>query len=109
MRGEIWTVAGGSSYTGKPRPAVIVQDNAFNATNSIVVCAFTTDVTRAEYLRVPIAPDGKNGLQEASSVMIDKVVSVPRDRLGQRIGELSAGDMSRVNLALLVFLGLARG
>lgn len=102
-------MAGGSAYTGKPRPAVIVQDDAFDATNSVVVCALTSDPTQAEYLRVAITPSQSNGLREPSSVMIDKITCVPRQRLGRRIGVLSAADMSRVNLAILVFLGIARG
>ncbi len=50
-RGEIWTVAGGKDHAGKPRPAVIVQDDSFDATDSIIICAFTTDETEAPLFR----------------------------------------------------------
>jgi hypothetical protein len=46
-RGDIRSVSGGRDYAGKPRPVVIVQDDSFDATDSITVCAFTTDPTDA--------------------------------------------------------------
>lgn len=107
-RGEIWTVSGGSNYTGKPRPAVLVQDDDFDATRSITVCAFTTDPTEAPLFRIPIEPNEGNGLQARCSLMIDKITTVPRSKLGSRIGRLDDGDVLRLNQAILVFLGLAR-
>lgn len=106
-RGEIWTAAGGSGYAGKPRPVVIVQDDRFDATDSVTVCAFTTDPTEAPLMRVRIEPEDGNGLREPSSLMIDKVTTVARGRLGQRVGRLADDDMIRVGRAMLVFLGLA--
>lgn len=106
-RGEVWTLAGGGDYTGKPRPAVIVQDDLFDATASVTVCAFTTDPTEAPLFRLPFEPTQENGLREASSLMVDKVTTVRRDRLGSRIGRLGLEDMVRLNRAILVFLGLA--
>lgn len=107
-RGEIWTVSGGASYTGKPRPAVLVQEDRFNQTASITLCAFTTDPTEAPLLRIVIEPTDRNGLKSASRLMIDKVTTVPKTRLGKRIGKLSDEDLVRLNRALTVFLGLAR-
>ena len=107
-RGEIWTVAGGAEYAGKPRPAVIVQDDSFDATASITICAFTSDPIEAPLLRIPVQPNERNGLLAPSSLMVDKVTTVPRGKLGSRIGRLDDEDMVRVNQALLVFLGLAR-
>ena len=105
-RGEIWTVAG-AGIAGKPRPALIVQDDRFAATTSVTVIGFTADPTDAPLLRPLIAADAANGLQRASRVMIDKMVTVRRDRLGRRVGRLAAADMVRVERALAVFLGLA--
>jgi len=102
-RGEVWTVAGGSDYSGKPRPAVIVQDDLFSDTASATICVMTTTMTR-----ITIEPSSANGLQARSQVMADKISTVPRARLGYRIEVLSAADMNRVNRALLIFLGLAR-
>jgi len=105
-RGEIWTVSG-SGYAGKPRPAVIVQDDRFDATASVTICVFTTDETEAPLFRLVVAPDAGNGLRSVSRLMADKLVTVSRERLGTRIGLLGARDMVRLNRAIPVFLGLA--
>lgn len=107
-RGEVWTVSGGASYTGKPRPAVIVQEDRFDQTSSITLCAFTTDPTDAPLLRMLIDPTDRNGLTSASRLMIDKITTVPKARLGKRIGKLNDEDTVRLNRALTVVLGLAR-
>ena len=106
-RGEIWTAAAGSGYVGKPRPVVIVQDNRFDATDSITICAMTTDPTEAPLFRLTIAPDASNRLREVSRVMVDKLTTVPRSKLGERVGRLDDEDMIRLGRAILVFLGLA--
>jgi mRNA interferase MazF len=106
-RGEVWTASAGGDYTGKPRPVVIVQDDAFPATASVAICAFTSDPTEAPLFRIEIAPSETNGLRSVSRLMVDKIAAVPRVRLGQRIGALSDEDLLRLNRALLVFLGLA--
>lgn len=106
-RGEIWTVSGGRGYAGKPRPAVIVQDDGFDATTSVTLCAFTTDPTDAPLFRLPIEPSELNGLRQPSRLMVDKITTVPRTRLGRRVGTLDAEDVVRLNRAVLVFLGLA--
>lgn len=106
-RGEIWTAAAGTGYVGKPRPAVIVQDDRFDSTDSVTVCAFTTDPTNAPLFRLRIEPDDGNGLREPCSVMVDKLTTVPRSKLGTRVGRLSDEEMVRLGRAILVFLGLA--
>lgn len=106
-RGEIWTAAAGSGYSGKPRPVVIVQDDRFDATGSVTVCAFTTDPTEAPLIRLPVEPDERNGLRVPCSLMVDKITSVPRSKLGGRIGRLADEDIVRLGRAIVVFLGLA--
>ena len=106
-RGEVWTAAGGKDYGGKPRPVVIVQDDRFDATSSITICAFTSDPTDAPLFRLVVEPSSVNGLDKASRLMVDKVTTVPKAKLGRRIGRLSDSDVVRVNRALLIFLGLA--
>lgn len=106
-RGEIWTVSGGNNYAGKSRPAVIIQEDRFDGTSSITLCAFTTDPTDAPLIRLLIAPSEQNGLRTACRLMIDKVTTVPKTRLGKRLGQLEDTDQLRVNRALMVFLGLA--
>jgi mRNA interferase MazF len=107
-RGEVWTVSGGTPYAGKPRPAVIVQEDRFTATESITLCAFTSDPTDAPLLRMLVEPTDHNGLKSASRLMIDKITTVPKARLGKRLGKLNDEDVVRLNRALTVFLGLAR-
>lgn len=106
-RGEIWIAAGGKDYAGKPRPVVIVQDDRFDATRSITVCAFTSDPTDAPLFRLVVEPSEANGLETISRVMVDKVTTVPKAKLGRRIGRLADDDMVRLNRALMIFLGLA--
>jgi mRNA interferase MazF len=107
-RGDVWTVAGGADYAGKPRPAVIIQDDAFDATQSITICAFTSDPTEAPLFRILVQPTERNGLHSASSLMVDKLTTVPKAKLGSRIGNVDDEDLLRLNQAILVFLGLAR-
>ena len=106
-RGEIWTVAGGSGYAGKPRPAVIVQDDRFTATDSVTICAFTSDPTDAPLIRLPITPNERNGLRATCCLMVDKITTVRRSKVRLRVGSLDDKDVVRLNRALLVFLGLA--
>jgi mRNA interferase MazF len=106
-RGEIWTAAAGSGYAGKPRPTVIIQDDRFDATDSVTVCAFTTDPTEAPLIRLVVEPDEVNGLRARSSLMVDKVTTVRRSKLQERIGRLGDDDMVRLGRAVVVFFGLA--
>jgi mRNA interferase MazF len=106
-RGEVWTAAGGKDYAGKPRPIVIVQDDRFDATSSITICAFTSDPTDAPLFRLVVEPSEANGLGTVSRLMIDKVTTTSKAKLGRRIGRLAADDMVRLNRALMIFLGLA--
>ena len=106
-RGDIHTVSGGKDYAGKPRPVVIVQDDAFDATDSITVCAFTTDPTEAPLFRLPLEPNEGNGLRSPSRLMVDKITTVPKSKVGERIGRLDEADVVRLNQAVMVFLGLA--
>ncbi|HEY5071359.1 MAG TPA: type II toxin-antitoxin system PemK/MazF family toxin [Caulobacteraceae bacterium] len=106
-RGEIWTVAGGKGYAGKPRPVVIVQDDSFDATDSITICAFTTDETDAPLLRLPVQPNERNGLSAACRLMVDKITTVPKTKVGARLGRLDDATILLLNQAILVFLGLA--
>jgi mRNA interferase MazF len=106
-RGEIWTIAGGGDYTGKPRPAVILQDDRFDATDSVTVCIFTTDPTEAPLFRILVEPTPLNGLDAPSRIMVDRITTVRKSRLGSRLGSLDDEDVVRLNRAVLVFLGFA--
>jgi len=106
-RGEIWTVAGGKDYAGKPHPVVVVQDDRFDMTDSITVCAFTTDPSEAPLFRLPVEPSESNGLHAACRMMVDKITTIPKAKIGVRIGRLADEDIVRLNRAVLVFLGIA--
>lgn len=106
-RGEIWTVAGAGDYVGKPRPVVILQDDRFAATASLTICAFTTNPTSAPLFRLVVEPNEGNGLKARSRLMVDKITTVPRAKLGERVGRLDDADVVRLNRAVVVFLGLA--
>jgi mRNA interferase MazF len=105
-RGEIWTVSGAPDYAGKPRPAVIIQDDRFD-TDSVTICPFTTDPTDAPLFRLPIEPSRGNGLDTVSRIMVDKVSTVRRAKLGAKVGILDDASLVQLNRALVVFLGIA--
>ena len=106
-RGEIYTAAARGPYTSKPRPVVILQDDRFDATASVTVCPFTTNPVEAPLLRLPTDPSEENGLDQPSQLMVDKVTTVPRSSLGERLGRLRDDELVALNRSLLVFLGLA--
>ncbi len=108
-RGEIWTVAGGV-YAAKPRPAVIVQDDLFDATSSVTVAPMTSTLVDAPLMRIRISggDDRLSGLEHDSDVMIDKLTTVRRSNIGARVGRLTAEQVVEVERAIMAFLGLAR-
>lgn len=106
-RGDVVTVAAAGDY-GKPRPAVIVQTDALPPEHaSVVVCQMTSDYSDAPDFRVTIEPSEKNGLRVRSQVMADKPVTIRRERVGQKIGNLEDKDIARLNIALAFVIGLA--
>ena len=106
-RGDVVVVAAAGDY-GKPRPAVIVQTDAFPESHlSVVVCQLTSEIVEAPDFRVTIDPSERNGLRARSQIMADKPVTVRRARIGQSIGRLDDGDVGRLNVALAFVMGLA--
>ena len=106
-RGDVVTFAATGDY-GKPRPAVIVQSDAFPESHaSVVICQMTSELVDAPDFRLTIDPSEANGLRERSQVMADKPATVRRERIGQTIGRLSADDVGRLNVALALVMGLA--
>ncbi|HET8600195.1 MAG TPA: type II toxin-antitoxin system PemK/MazF family toxin [Segeticoccus sp.] len=104
-RGELWTAAGGKHYAGRPRPVLVIQDDRFDATDSITICPVTSDPTDIPLLRIPLEPG--TGLSRPSSIMVDKVTTVPRAKLGERIGAVSDTTLLALSRALIVFSGIA--
>jgi mRNA interferase MazF len=105
-RGEIWTSASGTAYGGKPRPVIIIQHQNYSFLDSVTFCGFTRDQTDMPMFRVAIEPSELNGLEFPSRIMVDKILTVPKSKLGYRIGQLSDKDIQRLNRAMAIFLGL---
>jgi len=87
----------------------VLQDDRFEQLASVTLCAFTSNAAEAPLFRIVVEPSDLNGLDAVSRLLVDKVTTVRRSRLGERIGRLSDEDLVRLNRALLVFLGLAGG
>ncbi|WP_223597082.1 type II toxin-antitoxin system PemK/MazF family toxin [Brucella suis] len=90
-RGEIWTVGGGKDRAGKPRPAVIVQDDRFDATGSITICAFTTNETNVPLFRLAVEPNERNGLRSVCRLMVDKITTTPKSMMAVQVGRNPPG------------------
>jgi|SRR5208282_5566455 mRNA interferase MazF len=106
-RGDVVIVAATGDY-GKPRPAVVVQTDAFPETHaSVVICQMTSEIVEAPDFRVTIDPSDGNGLRARSQIIADKPVTVRRTRIGQSIGRLDDRDIGRLNIALAFVMGLA--
>lgn len=107
IRGELWTVAGGV-YASKPRPALVIQDDGFAATDSITVMPLTSMLVDAPLLRVRIPRSDLAGIDRDSDVMVDKLTTVRRQNVAAKVGRLSAEQLAEVERAMMAFLGLAR-
>ncbi len=106
-RGAIVIVAAKGAYTGKPRPAVVVQSDLFNPTHaSVTVCPVTSDCVDAPLFRLNLPPGPRTGLRTISQIMIDKMVSVPRTAINREIGRCEAGELDAIDGGLRRWLGL---
>lgn len=106
-RGEIWTGAGGS-YLSKPRPVIVIQDDNFANLDSVTVVPLTSVDARAPLLRPDIAATTESGLDQPSWAMIDKISTLRRPQLVNRLGAVSEEELRRVERLLAMFLGFAR-
>lgn len=106
-RGDLVTVAAKGTYTGKPRTAIIVQSDLFEALSSVTLCLITHELKDAPLLRITVEPTPENGLQMTSQIMVDKIVTVRREQVGNRFGMLENEIMVRVDRSLALFLGIA--
>jgi mRNA interferase MazF len=106
-RGDLVTVAAKGHYSGKPRPALIIQADLFAELQSVTVCLLTSHLVEAPLIRLTVEPNADNGLDKVCQVEIDKLVTVPRVRIGSRIGALDHETMVRVDRSLALFLGIA--
>ena len=105
-RGDLVTISLSGDY-GKPRPALVIQSDLFDAHPSVTVLPVTSELREAPLFRVRVEPTADNGLRKSSEVMIDKVHTVAREKIGKAIGQLDDESMLAVNRGLAVFLGFA--
>lgn len=106
-RGDLVTVALQGDY-GKPRPALVIQSDFFDAHPSVTVLPVTGELRDTPLFRVTLQPDADNGLSKPSQVMVDKAMTVARDKVGEAFGSLDSGVMLEVERCLAVFLGIAK-
>ncbi|MER2551873.1 MAG: type II toxin-antitoxin system PemK/MazF family toxin [Thauera sp.] len=106
MRGGLITVALQGDY-GKPRPAVVIQSDLFDEHPSVTLLPLTSDLRDTPLFRITIEPSAENGLRQRSQIMIDKIQTVPRAKVGPSLGRLSDDEQIAVNRSLMLFLGLA--
>lgn len=106
IRGDIVTVAARGVYSGKPRPALILQADEFADLDSVVVCLISTTEVDAPIARIDIKPSALNGLTHSCQIMIDKITTVPRSSLGKRIGEVEHETLLAVGRSLALFLAI---
>ena len=105
-RGDFVTIALQGDF-GKPRPALVIQANAFLANDSVTVLLLSSAAINAPLLRINIEPGAENGLQLASQIMIDKTMTIKADKLGASFGQIDAETFLQVERCLAVFLGIA--
>ena len=105
-RGDLVTVAVPGDF-GKPRPALVIQSDRFAETGTVTVLLLSSALVEAPLLRPTVQPSATNGLRKPSQVMVDKAMSVRRDRVGPPIGRLDDATLLAVTRSLAVFLGIA--
>lgn len=105
-RGDLVTVAISGDF-GKPRPALVIQSDHFGDTGTVVVLLISGTLIDAPLIRLTIQPTADNGLGKTSQIMVDKPMSVKRERIGRTIGHVDEDTMLSVTRSLAVFLGFA--
>ena len=105
-RGDIVTVAISGDY-GKPRPAVVVQSDWLDETDSVLVCLMTTTHRDAPLYRLDVASGAATGLRESSQIMAEKMIALRREKCGPPIGRLDAPSLTAIGRMLALMIGVA--
>lgn len=103
-RGDLVTVALPGDF-GKPRPAVVVQSDLFGETATVTVVLLSSTLVNAPLIRLDVLPTAENGLRRPSQMMVDKIMSVRRERIGDPIGRLEEEEMMALTRSMALFLG----
>lgn len=107
MRGDLVTIAIQGDF-GKPRPALVIQADLFDEHATVTVLLVSSTLVDAPLFRITVEPSPGNGLQKPSQIMVDKAMTVKREKLGQAFGRLDADTMVEVERSLAVFLGIVK-
>ena len=107
MRGDFVTIAMPGAF-GKPRPALVIQADQFGEHTTVTVLPLTSTLVAAPLLRITVQPNVENGLQKPSQIMLDKTMTVKRDKIGQAFGRVDADALVEIERCLAVFLGIAK-
>lgn len=107
MRGDLVTIAMQGDF-GKPRPALVIQADLFSESSSVTVLPITSTIFEAPLIRVTLQPSVENGLSKPSQVMVDKAMTVMRDKMGSAFGHIEADKLVEIERCLAVFLGIAK-
>lgn len=107
MRGDLVTIAMQGDF-GKSRPALVIQADQFTQHSSTTVLPITSTMVAAPLLRVAVQPSAENGLQKPSQVMVDKAMTVKREKIGSKLGRIDQAVLVEVDRCLAVFLGIAK-
>lgn len=107
MRGDLVTIALTGDF-GKPRPALVIQANQFDEHTTVTVLLISSTLVDAPLLRVSLVPDSDNGLQKKSQVMLDKAITIKREKIGPAFGRIDPNTLVEVDRCLAVFLGIAK-
>lgn len=107
MRGDFVTITMQGDF-GKPRPALVIQADQFDEQATVTVLLVSSTLVNAPLFRITVQPSEGNGLQKPSQVMVDKAMTVKRDKLGQAFGRIDTDAMVEVERCLAVFLGIAK-
>ena len=106
-RGDFVTIAMQDDF-GKPRPALVIQADQFDEHATVTVLPVTSTIVAAPLLRITVLPDAANGLQKPSQVMVDKAITVKRDKVGPAFGRIDVDALVELERCLAVFLGIAK-
>ncbi len=106
-RGDFVTVAMPGDF-GKPRPALVIQSDQFSEHTTVTVLPVTSTLVAAPLLRVTVEPTPESGLQKPSQVMVDKAMTMKRDKVGPAFGRIDADVLVEIERCLAVFLGIAK-
>ena len=94
----------------KTRPALVIQNDVGNRYSPLtIVAAVTSSVSPVPYpVEVVMEPTTANGLVVRSSICLDQIRTVDRQRLVQRLGVVDSAIMAKVDEAIKISLGLVR-